>query len=119
MVGTLAYMAPEQADGRDAGPAADLYSLALTLYEGFAGTNPLRGETVAATARRVGAPMPLARATLRPDLPPALCAAIDRALARGPAARGTLAQLQAALDHALDAAPSCAAPRGDAVETAT
>src|SRR3954451_3331350 len=33
VVGTLAYMAPEQAEGRAAGPEADVYSLALTLYE--------------------------------------------------------------------------------------
>ena len=92
-------MAPEQADGRTAGPQADLYSLALTLYEGFAGANPLRGETVAATALRLGAVIaPLEG--VRPDLPPELCAAIDRALAPAPASRGTLAQLRAALDAA-------------------
>jgi len=101
VVGTLAYMAPEQADGGEAGPAADLYSLALTLYEGLTGRNPLRGETVAATARLVGSPVPpLGR--LRGDLDPGLCTAIDRALSPAPRARGTLASLQAAIDHALD-----------------
>ena len=101
VVGTLAYMAPEQAEGRDAGPAADLYSLALTLYEGFAGRNPLRGETVAATARLVGGPVP-ALARIRGDLDPGLCAALDRALAPAPSSRGTVAALAAAIDHALD-----------------
>jgi hypothetical protein len=96
VIGTLAYMAPEQADGLEAGPQADLYSLALTLYEGFAGTNPLRGRTVAATARRLGGTVtPLRQA--RPDLPRALCASIDRALAPVPDARGTLADLRAGL----------------------
>ena len=126
VIGTLAYMAPEQADGLTAGPAADLYSLALTLYEGFAGTNPLRGKTVAATARRVGAAIaPLG--SVRPDLPPALCSAIDRALAPVPSGRGTLAGLRAALAQGLDSvtvrvrrpgaraaprpAPSAASPR--------
>ena len=80
VIGTFEYMAPEQAEGRTAGPQADLYSLALTLYEGFAGANPMRGKTVAATALRLGAVIPpLAR--VRPDLPPTLCAAIDHALA--------------------------------------
>ena len=101
VVGTLAYMAPEQADGSEAGPAADLYSLALTVYEGLAGRNPLRGETVAATARLVGGPVPpLAR--VRDDLDPGLCGAIDRALSPAPSARGTIAELQAAIDDALD-----------------
>ena len=108
VVGTLAYMAPEQADGRQAGTAADLYSLALTLYEGLAGHNPLRGETVAATARLVGGPIqPLAR--VRGDLDPALCAAIDRALSPEPSVRATVDALHAAIDHALD--PSTPAPR--------
>ena len=42
VVGTLAYMAPEQAEGRAAGPEADVYSLALTLYECWSGENPNR-----------------------------------------------------------------------------
>ena len=42
VVGTLAYMAPEQAAGRPAGEAADLYSLALVLYEALAGRHPVK-----------------------------------------------------------------------------
>ncbi len=99
IIGTFEYMAPEQAHGRTAGPQADLYSLALTLYEGFAGANPLRGQTVAATALRLGNTIePLSNR--RRDLAPALCAAIDRALAPDPANRGTLAELRSALDDA-------------------
>jgi hypothetical protein len=104
VIGTFEYMAPEQAQGRTAGPDADLYSLALTLYEGFAGANPLRGETVAATALRLGSAIrPLGR--VRGDLPAVLCAAIDRALTPAAAQRGTLGQLRTALDAAL-AGPS-------------
>jgi hypothetical protein len=100
VIGTFEYMAPEQAEGRTAGPQADLYSLALTLYEGFAGANPLRGATVAATALRVGTVIAPLR-HVRGDLPPALCSAIDRALAPEPASRGNLTQLREALDGAL------------------
>lgn len=45
VVGTLAYMAPEQAEGREAGAPADLYAAALVLYEALSGVNPIRGGT--------------------------------------------------------------------------
>jgi tRNA A-37 threonylcarbamoyl transferase component Bud32 len=100
VIGTFAYMAPEQAVGDTTTAATDLYALALTLYEGFAGANPLRGATAAATARRLGlAIAPLAR--LRPDLSPPLCAAIDRALSPEPASRGSVGELRSALLLAL------------------
>ena len=83
VVGTLAYMAPEQAEGRRAGPAADLYALALVLYEALAGSHPVRGRGPAATARRLGAVLPsLGRS--RRDLPAGLVAAVDRALRARP-----------------------------------
>jgi hypothetical protein len=105
VIGTIEYMSPEQALGRPAGPEADLYSLALTIYEGLAGTNPLRGATVAATAARIGALLaPLADE--RPNLPKRLCRAVDRALAREPAQRGTLEELRDTLEATLTQAPS-------------
>ena len=99
--GTLAYMAPEQSDGHAAGPPADLYSLALVLYEAFTGVNPVRGRTAAATARRIGEPIaPLQRR--RRDLPSELTRAIDAALWPDPTRRGTLADLHGALHQTLD-----------------
>jgi hypothetical protein len=104
VIGTFAYMAPEQADGQTATAATDLYALALTLYEGFGGENPLRGATPAATARRLGLAFP-SLARLRPDLPVRLCAAIDRALQPDAAKRGSVPELRAALASALTAKP--------------
>jgi hypothetical protein len=96
VVGTLAYMAPEQAEGRRVGPAADTYALALVLYEALAGAHPVRGAGPAATARRLGAVLPsLGRS--RRDLPPPLVGAIDRALRPSPEERGTLGDLREAL----------------------
>jgi eukaryotic-like serine/threonine-protein kinase len=100
IVGTLAYMAPEQAAGERVGPAADLYSLALVLYEGLAGSNPVRTAGAAATARRVGTVLPPLR-RYRADLPRELCAALDRALAPDPEGRGSLPALTEALTAAL------------------
>ncbi|HEX2086115.1 MAG TPA: serine/threonine-protein kinase, partial [Solirubrobacteraceae bacterium] len=99
VVGTIAYMAPEQAEGRHVTGAADLYSLALVLYEALSGTNPVRADGAAATARRVGMRMPQLR-RLRRDLPAGLCAAIDAALDPDPAVRGSVAGLRAALEAA-------------------
>lgn len=99
--GTLAYMAPEQSDGRPAGPAADLYSLALVLYETFSGVNPVRGPTPAATARRIGLPIASLRRPRR-DLSRELTHTIDAALAPAPADRGELRDLHDALAEALE-----------------
>jgi serine/threonine protein kinase len=99
-LGTLAYMAPEQSEGLQVGESADVYSLALVVYEGLAGVNPVRGPTPAATARRIGRPLP-ALAARRPDLPHALTDALDMALAIEPARRGTLEDLRSAFDLAL------------------
>ena len=101
VVGTLAYMAPEQAEGTQVSPASDVYSLALTLYEAWTGTNPVRGSGPAATARRVGRPLP-SLSGMRRDLPLDLCDAIDDALEVDPAVRPTPKQLRAALTEAQD-----------------
>ena len=100
-LGTLAYMAPEQSEGREIGESADLYSLALVLYEGLTGINPVRGPTPAATARRIGRPLP-PLTTRRPDLPRALVSALDSALTVDPDCRGTLAELCVALEQSLE-----------------
>jgi hypothetical protein len=96
VVGTLAYMSPEQADGREAGEASDVYSLALTLYECWAGFNPVAGATPAATARRIGRPVP-PLSDERPDLPAGLCDAIDEGLCPDPENRPGLGELARAL----------------------
>jgi serine/threonine protein kinase len=100
VLGTLAYMAPEQSEGREVGEPADLYSLALVIYEALCGENPVRAATPAATVRRIGRPLPpLARA--RRDLPAELTRALDRALAPAEHERGTLEDLRDALERAL------------------
>ncbi len=101
VLGTLAYMAPEQTEGREVGEEADLYSLALVLYEALAGLNPVRGPSPAATARAIGRPVaPLSSS--RGDLPDFLCSAVDQALEPDPAERGELADLRAAVQQALE-----------------
>jgi hypothetical protein len=100
VVGTLAYMAPEQAEGDSAGPPADVYSLALTLYEAWSGENPNARATPAATARAIGDPVaPLDEP--RPDLPPELCDSIDACLESDSQLRLPMDELRAAIEDAL------------------
>lgn len=118
VLGTLAYMAPEQSDGRKVGEQADLYSLALVLYEALSGVNPVRGSTPAETVRRIGRSLPsLARA--RRDVPRCLTRALDRALDPQAGARGTLEELRSALEQALEQAPAHAVSQRDSASART
>lgn len=87
MVGTPAYMAPEQIDDRaPIGPAADVYSLGVVLYELLTGRCPFQGSmpTVIGQVLHVE-PAPVAK--LRPDVTPALSAICQRAIAKQPEER--------------------------------
>jgi eukaryotic-like serine/threonine-protein kinase len=99
VIGTLAYMAPEQADGREVGPEADLYSLALILYEALSGVNPQLDSR--RRGRRAFVP-PLRRQ--RRDLSPALASGIDQAMRPRPQERGTIDELRASLLESVDLA---------------
>jgi hypothetical protein len=114
VVGTLAYMAPEQAEGLRVTPAADIYSLALTLYEAWTGVNPVRGHGAAGTARRLGRRLPRL-ADRRRDLPFALCDVVDACLDPNPGRRPGITALRRAL---ADAEPDLS-DEGGLVEPAT
>ena len=101
VIGTLAYMAPEQAEGQRITAACDVYSLALTLYEAWTGTNPVRARGAAATARRLGMALPPLR-SMRDDLPADLAEVVDAALDPDPQYRPDPAELAEVLDEAAD-----------------
>jgi len=100
VVGTAAYMAPEQAEGREAGAAADLYALALVLYEALTGLNPIRTGALAQNARRLATHLPPLRRQRR-DLPRELGQGIDQALRPRARERGSIEHLRAALTASL------------------
>ena len=99
VVGTLAYMAPEQAEGHGVTGACDVYALALVLYEAWTGSNPVRAQSPAATARRMGRPLPSLRSRRR-DLPLDLCEVVDAALDPDPLYRPSPGELRKVLGHA-------------------
>ncbi|MBI2071450.1 MAG: protein kinase [Gemmatimonadetes bacterium] len=87
VVGTPAYMSPEQATGDPADHRSDIYALGCVVYEMLAGVPPFVGATVdAVLARRLTDPAPPVR-TLRDLVPQHVDGAIQRALARTPADR--------------------------------
>jgi len=92
VIGTPAYMAPEQLQGLDITPAVDLWALGATLYDAVAGRNPFDRQTTAATFHAI----------LMADLPPAPCGpplapVITGLLVRDPAQRMSAQQARALL----------------------
>ena len=101
VLGTLAYMSPEQAEGLEVGPAGDIFSLALTLYEAWTGENPRKRRTPGATARALGEQVP-PLSTRRPDLPAQLTDVIDACLDFDPEFRPRVEDLGTMLEDNLD-----------------
>jgi len=122
IIGTLAYMAPEQARGQRLSGAADVYALGVVLYEALTGVNPIRAGNPAATARRVGTRLP-ALQRMRRDLPPELCRTVDAAVQPDPNARVSLGTLRRALAGTIDVVDdepgTVAGPRDPRALTAT
>jgi eukaryotic-like serine/threonine-protein kinase len=98
ILGTAAYLSPEQAAGEEVTPAADVYSLGVVLYELLTGRTPYTFETLAELAH-VQAVEPVEPiGELTPGVPPALEDVVMRCLARNPSYRpGSAAELASQL----------------------
>jgi serine/threonine protein kinase/tetratricopeptide (TPR) repeat protein len=108
VVGTPAYMAPEQAASRDIGPAADLYAVGVMLYEVLAGRLPIDGPQLRILLEKQTRE-PAAPSSLVSGVPADLDALCVRLLGIDPAVRPSVADVQRAL--ALPRTSSPALPR--------
>ena len=121
ILGTAAYMAPEQASGQPADARSDIYSLGCLLYAILSGFPPFTGDLAAAVLHQHvnSAPRPLG--DVEPTVPPSLAGLVDRMLAKSPPERPQSAgevrdRLRAVLDPSAptvamsrDVAPAAAA----------
>src|SRR3990172_7958628 len=82
VVGTVAYMSPEQAEGRAVDHRSDIFSLGIVLYEMATGERPFRGEYATSVLTSILRDTPRSVTELRPELPRELGKIIRRALAK-------------------------------------
>jgi len=110
VIGTPAYMSPEQSKGQHVDYRCDIYSLGVVLYELVTGQVPYEAETpLAVLLKHVNDPLPLPR-QLKPDLPESVERVILKAMAKSPDGRFQSAQamvdaLASAVAGALAAGP--------------
>ena len=103
MMGTLAYMSPEQASGQKAGPPADIYALGVALYRLLSGSYPLEAENDMQLLCKIREQPPQPISQVAPEISPQLEKVIHCMLKKKPNDRCSLQQVMDALKTAPEA----------------
>jgi len=107
IVGTIAYMSPEQTRAEQVDGRSDIFSLGCVLYEAATGRRPFHGESMLAIMHAIATAEPAAPSTLRPDLPLSFDQLIRACLAKKPEQRpAAAAEVGEALRAAATNAPT-------------
>jgi predicted Ser/Thr protein kinase len=117
VIGTPRYMSPEQCLGHRVGPATDLYSVGVLLYEMLAGRPPFVDQLSSVVLVKQATAQPAPLLSLRPDAPRALALAVHTLLAKNPAHRPATAA-EASRMVARSVEPARRDPSSANVETA-
>jgi eukaryotic-like serine/threonine-protein kinase len=122
VLGTAAYLAPEQARGEPAGPGSDMYALGVVAYQLLAGRLPYEAASLTDLARLQDSGPPPRLDEVTTGISPALAAAVARALHRDPGQRyADASEMETALRDSLSgrapAAPTGWAPAEDTAAT--
>ncbi len=119
ILGTVAYMSPEQAEGKSVDARSDVFALGVNFYEMLTGERPFRGETPASTLSAVLKDEPQSLTKLVPSLPRDIARIVKRCLAKDPSrryqttidVRNELEELARALDSGETMADAGVSPR--------
>ena len=121
VMGTVAYMSPEQTRGESVTAASDIFAFGIVLYELATGQHPFTGGTLFAVMQAITMQTPVAPSQLQPTLPTELNTLLLRMLAKDAAQRPSAAAVEASLEalrrHTSQAArlPVAASPRRNTV----
>jgi serine/threonine protein kinase len=97
LLGTVAYMSPEQARGEAVGPASDIFALGIVFYELATGRHPFKADSLVGMLHAINSQTPAAPARLNPGLPGALESLILGMLEKEGRLRPTAAEVDQAL----------------------